>query len=65
MFIDKQDVVLEAGIQMWLEAEVHHDRVVMAVDMGVDTVQALEDLTKKTGECLGKGDTYSVGTSQL
>lgn len=50
MFIDEQDVVLEAGVQMWLETEVHYDRIVVAVDMGVDTVQALEDLAEETGE---------------
>lgn len=64
MFIDEQDVVLEAGVQMWLETEVNHDRVVMAVDMGVDTVQTLENLAEKTGESLGEGDTCNAETHQ-
>lgn len=65
MFIDEQDVVLEASIQMWLEAEVYHDRVVVAVDMGVDTVQALEDLPEETGECLRKGNTCNPAMSAV
>lgn len=62
MFVNEQDVVLEAGVQMRLETEVHHDRVVVAVDMSVDTVQALEDLAEETGECLGEGDTCNAET---
>jgi hypothetical protein len=38
MFIDEQDVMLEASVEMGFEAEVYHYRVMMAVDMGVDTI---------------------------
>lgn len=40
----KQDVVLEAGVEVGLEAKTADDAVVMAVDVGVDSVQTLEDL---------------------
>lgn len=43
----------------------HNDRIVVAVDMGVDTVQALEDLAEETGEGLREGDTCDTETSQL
>jgi hypothetical protein len=56
MFIDEQDVMLEAGVEMGLEAEVYYYRVMMAVDVGVDTIQTLEDLTEEIGESLGEWD---------
>jgi hypothetical protein len=56
MFIDKQDVMLEAGVEMGFEAEVYYYRVMMAVDMGVDTIQTFEDLAEETGEGLGEWD---------
>lgn len=58
MFVDEQHIVLEAGVQVWLEAEVHNDGVVVAVDVSVDTVQSLEDLAEKTGESLRKWNAY-------
>lgn len=63
VLIDKQDVVLEAGVQVWLETKVYHDRVVVAVDVGVDSVQTLEDLTEETRECLGEGNAYGCDTN--
>jgi hypothetical protein len=58
VLIDKQDVVFEAGVQVWLETKVYHNRVVMAVDVGVDSVQTLEDLAEETRECLGERNAY-------
>lgn len=60
VFIDEQDVVLEAGVQMGLEAQMYDDGVVMAVDMGVDTIQTLEDLAQKAGEGFGEGNACIV-----
>jgi hypothetical protein len=42
--LDKQDVMLEAGVQVRLQTQTAHDRVVVAVDVCVDPVQSLEDL---------------------
>jgi hypothetical protein len=56
MFIDEQDVMLEAGVEMGLEAEMYYYRVMMAVDVGVDTIQTLEDLAEEIGEGLGEWD---------
>lgn len=50
MLVHKQDVVLEAGIEMWLEAELHNHRIVMAVDVSVDTIESLEHLTNSCGK---------------
>lgn len=55
--------MLEAGVQVWLETKVYHDRVVVAVDVGVDSVQTLEDLTEETRECLGEGNAYGCDTN--
>lgn len=60
VLIDEQDVVLEAGIQMGLEPQMYDDGVVMAIDMGVDTVQTLEYLAQETRKCLGEGNTCIV-----
>jgi hypothetical protein len=56
MLIDEQDIMLEAGVEMGFEAEVYYYRVMMAVDMGIDTIQTLEDLAEETGEGLGEWD---------
>jgi hypothetical protein len=56
MLINEKHVVLETSIEVWLEAEVHNHRIVVAVDVSIYTVHALEDLADKTGECLWKWD---------
>lgn len=57
MLINKQHVVLEASVEMWFQAQLDNDRVVVAVDVGVDSVKALEDLTDQGWECFRKGYT--------
>lgn len=54
VFIHKQDVVLETGIEMWFQSEMDDDVVVMAVDVGIDTVETLEKLSHCSGEVFGK-----------
>ena len=49
--------MLEAGVEMWFQAQLDNDWVVVAVDVGVDSVKALEDLTYQGWECLRKGYT--------
>jgi hypothetical protein len=61
MLIDEEDVVLEACIEMWLEAQLHDDRVVVAVDVCVDAVQAFEDLLDGCLEVFGEGDADAAG----
>jgi len=36
--------MFETGVQMRLQPQVHNDRVMMTVDVGVDAVQSLEQL---------------------
>ena len=50
VLVDKQDIVLETGIEMWLEAELHDHWIVMAVDVSVDTIESLEHLTNGCGK---------------
>lgn len=56
MLVDEQDVLLEACIQMRLETELADHGVVVAVNVGVDTVHALEDLADQRWERFGEGD---------
>ena len=57
MLVDKQDVLLEACVEMGLEAELADDGVVVAVNVGVHTVHTLEDLADEGRERLGERDT--------
>jgi hypothetical protein len=57
MLIHKQDVVFEARIKMWLEAQVTNDRVVVTVDVGVDSVKAFEELAQGGRKMFRKWDT--------
>lgn len=54
MLVDEKNVVFEARVQMWFEAEVHHDRVMMTINMGIDSVQPLEELAEEARESLGE-----------
>ena len=45
MLVDEKDIVLEASIEMGLETQLTNHWVVMAVDMRIDTVHSLEDLS--------------------
>ena len=38
VFIDEEDIVFEAGVQVWLKAEVDDDGVVVAVDVCVHPI---------------------------
>lgn len=60
MLIDEQDVVFEAGIEVGLQPELTDNWVVVAVDVSIDTVHSLEDLTNHAWERLGEVDTYSA-----
>ena len=51
--------MLEAGVEMWFQAQLNDDRVVVAVDVGVDSIKALEDLTYQGWECFREGYTCS------
>ena len=58
MFVNEEDIVFEAGVEMGLETQVHDDRVMVAVDVCVDAVQAFEDLPDQSRESLGERDAY-------
>lgn len=44
MLVDEENIMLEAGIKMSLQAKLTDDRVVMAVNVGIDTIHPLEYL---------------------
>ena len=56
MLINEQNIVLETCIEVWLETELDDDRIVMAIDMRIYSVEALEELTNQSGKCLWKRD---------
>jgi hypothetical protein len=57
MLINEQDVMLETRVQMWFEAKLDNNRIVVAVNVGVYTVETLEDVSEERWESFGKGDT--------
>ena len=52
--------MLEARVEVWLEPQLDDDRVVVAVDMCVNTIQAFEDVTEKSREGLREWDADSA-----
>lgn len=65
VLIDEQDILLEAGVEVRLEAELTDDGVMVAVDVGVDAVHALEDLADEGREGLGEGHADAAGHDGL
>ena len=59
MLIDEQNIVLETGVQMWLETELDHDWIVVTIDVRVYSVEALEKLPDQGGKSSRKWDTLS------
>lgn len=60
MLVDEQDILLEAGVEVGLETKLADDGIVVAVDVGVDTIHALEDLTDKRRETLREGNAWDM-----
>lgn len=54
VLIDEQDILLEAGVEVRFKAQFPNDWVVVAVDVGVDSVHALEDLASQGRERFGE-----------
>jgi hypothetical protein len=50
VLINEKNIMLEACIEMGFEAELADDRVVVAVNVGVNTIHSLEDLADHTWE---------------
>jgi hypothetical protein len=57
VLVHEQDVVLKAGVEVGFKSEVDDDRVVVAVDVGIDTIEPLEHLLEKRSEATRKRDT--------
>lgn len=54
--LNKKHVMLKARIQVRLEAQLPDDAVMVAVDVRVDAIQALEDLLDGGAELRREGD---------
>ena len=52
MLINKENVMLEAGVEMSLKTEFTDDWVVVAIDVGVNTIHSLEYLSDHAREGL-------------
>lgn len=50
MLVDEKHVLLETRVQVRLQSELPYHRVVMAVDVSVHAVHALEDLAHESRE---------------
>lgn len=58
MLINEENIVLEARVQVSLEAKLANDGVVVAVNVSVHTIHALEDLSDHTWERLRERNTF-------
>lgn len=58
MLIDEENIVLEAGVKVWLEAQVNNHGVVVTVDVSIHTVHSFENLANETGKWLRERDTW-------
>ena len=50
VLVNEEHILLEAGVEVWLEAQFADNGVMVAVDVGVNAVHALEDLAHQRGE---------------
>ena len=50
--------MFEASVEMRLQSEVDHNRVVVAVNVRIHAIHPLEDLPHKAGEHLGEWNAY-------
>ena len=57
MLVNEQDIVLEARVQVGLQAEMDDNWVMVAVDVGINSVEALEELAQKRWKCLREWNT--------
>ncbi len=57
VLIHKQYIMLEARVEMWLKSQMDNDRIVMAIDVCVDPVEALEELAECHREVFREWDT--------
>ena len=70
MFVNEENVVFEACVQMWLESQLRNYWVMVAVYVGIDSVQPLEELLDQRWECLREGNSWKrvsafAGSSEL
>ena len=65
MLIDEEHVMLETSVEVRLEAQLDNYRIVVAVNVSVHSVKALEDLAYQGRECFGEGDACSFEVQSI
>ena len=65
MLVDEENVVLEARVEMRLQSKLDDDRVVVAVDVSVDAVEALEHVANEGWKGLRERYTDTAGEHLL
>jgi hypothetical protein len=50
MLINEENIMLETSVEVSLKAELSNNGVVVAIDVGVDTVHSLENLSDHARE---------------
>lgn len=63
MFVNEQDVMLEAGVEMRFESQVDYNGVMVAIYVRIYTVETLKQLAEQTREAFGEGDTFDKSRS--
>lgn len=56
VLIDEQNIVLETGVQVRFETQVHNDLIVVTIDVRVDSVKPFEKLSYRAWEMLWEWD---------
>ena len=54
MLVDKEDVMLETGIEMGLKAKLNDHRVMVTVNMSIYPIKPFEELAYEGRKCFGK-----------
>ena len=57
MFVDKEHVMLEAGIEMGLKAKLYNRRVMVTINMSIYPIKPLEELANESGKGFRKWST--------
>ena len=57
MLVDKEDIMLEASVEMRFEPKLHDDRIMVTVNVGIYPIQSLKELANQGGKSFRKWNT--------
>jgi hypothetical protein len=58
VLVNEKHILLKASVEMWLKSQLPNDRVMVAVNVCINAVHALENLADQGRERLGEWDTW-------